>query len=122
MLRRVKDNDPSLVALDHQLEYLEEDDIIALCRALKTNNKIKILKFTNNALSLHSCNAIADMLGDNTTLQSLYIGRNHFCAGGIKTIFTALKGNKTLRYLDLILSIMNRRKYKLNPAIYIHFR
>ena len=90
-----------LEVLDMYNTQLSSRAAIALFRAVKYNNKLKMLHITDNAITNDACDAITTALERNNCLVRLYMDHNPLTGEAIIAIVNALKVNNTLELLGL---------------------
>jgi len=97
----------SLTKLSLASNMLGEDGTKSLCEALQDSKTLKELDLSgsfpayNNIGYAAGAKHVADMLGINRSLTKLSLARNGLGEEGTKLICDALKGNTTLKELDL---------------------
>merc|ERR1712216_463474 len=76
-----------------------------LCIGLAENHSIEVLDISGNAIMHEGAKMFAEMLLQNDTLHTLYLGRNGLCREGYSShcrqIVDALRYNKQITHLDL---------------------
>ncbi len=93
ILRKLRNNDPSLVELSLTKQKLTDADVLILCEALKKNTAVKTLNLWNNQIGDQGAIALAQ----NKTLTTLQLGCNKISDAGAK----ALSLNKSFTTLHL---------------------
>ena len=74
-----------------------------LCRALRENSTVSVLDLSYNKISNIGAKHVADMLKVNTTLDVLYLYRNHLIDEvGFKYITDAIRHNSSVTYMQII--------------------
>lgn len=98
-LKRLRENDPSLVELHFQ--KLSNDDLSNLIKVLEKNTAVKRLRLNNNGIDNVGIKTIAIWLATNQSLEVLNLSSNHFTGIGVNDLVEALKRNTTLKELHL---------------------
>ncbi|BBN08086.1 hypothetical protein MPTK1_4g08770 [Marchantia polymorpha subsp. ruderalis] len=82
---------------------LDEDEAVALCVNLGTNNKLQSLHLQNQTAfgSQHVCNFVIKALKTNSALRRLSLPCVDMNCGSVKILMMALQSNSTLESLDI---------------------
>jgi Ran GTPase-activating protein (RanGAP) involved in mRNA processing and transport len=76
-------------------------DLTILCDVLKNNTSTRTLYLGHNKIGVEGARVIADMLKQNTHLINIYLSGNNIGDNGLKHIMNALKQNTTLKILSV---------------------
>ncbi|NXN94222.1 TMOD4 protein, partial [Rhinopomastus cyanomelas] len=99
-LRQIQSNDSALE--DVNLNNIKDIPISTLkdiCEAMKTNTHVKKLSLVATRSNDTVANAVAEMLKENQTLESLNLESNFITGVGMVAVIRALYDNSTLREL-----------------------
>ncbi|NWI10102.1 TMOD4 protein, partial [Crypturellus soui] len=101
-LRQIRANDGALQ--DVNLNNIKDIPISTLkdiCEAMKTNTHVKRLSLVATRSNDPVANAVAEMLAENKTLESLNIESNFITSAGMLSIIKAMYNNSTLSELKV---------------------
>ena len=92
-----------LTALDLSDNYLKDEGVSAVCKAIQSNKETKLasLNFGVNKIGPVGANALVAMVAVTGSLTSLNLSSNHFGAKGAATLAPALAANGSLTSIDL---------------------
>lgn len=127
-LRRLQQNDPSLVHLDlfsQDHQPIGDEGAQAIAEALLENTSLSTLKLGDNNIGAEGAQAIAKTLRINTSLRTLWLGGNNIGDRGAEAIAVALQTNTTLQNLNLFrkitkLEIKAPKRLRKRSASIIH--
>ncbi|NXW89193.1 TMOD4 protein, partial [Alopecoenas beccarii] len=99
-LRQIQANDAALEDVNlNNIKDIPVPTLKAICEAMKTNTHVKTLSLVATRSNDPVANAVAEMLTENKTLQSLNIESNFITSAGMMSILKAMQHNSTLREL-----------------------
>jgi Ran GTPase-activating protein (RanGAP) involved in mRNA processing and transport len=81
--------------------HLQDDSIVTLAEALKTNESITLLWIPDNKYGETGCTALAEMLAENKSLTKLCMFGHQLGMKGAVALSNALKVNVTLKELNI---------------------
>ena len=91
-------------------KILDDDCVKILANALKFNKQLYILELRNCRISSQGLLTIAEMLTVNDTLEWLNLRVNDFTSYDLSQALTVIKGNTSLRFMEVDESLINRIK------------
>ncbi|XP_064899324.1 tropomodulin-4 [Columba livia] len=96
-LRQIQANDAALEDVNlNNIKDIPVPTLKAICEAMKTNTHVKKLSLVATRSNDPVANAVAEMLTENKTLQSLNIESNFITSAGMMSILKAMQHNSTL--------------------------
>ncbi|OPJ71565.1 tropomodulin-4 [Patagioenas fasciata monilis] len=96
-LRQIQANDSALEDVNlNNIKDIPVPTLKAICEAMKTNTHVKKLSLVATRSNDPVANAVAEMLTENKTLQSLNIESNFITSAGMMSILKAMQHNSTL--------------------------
>ncbi|XP_065510098.1 tropomodulin-4 [Caloenas nicobarica] len=99
-LRQIQADDAALEDVNlNNIKDIPVPTLKAICEAMKTNTHVKKLSLVATRSNDPVANAVAEMLTENKTLQSLNIESNFITSAGMMSILKAMQHNSTLREL-----------------------
>lgn len=98
ILKRLRDNDPTLTELKLSVHIIDNGDAENLANALKLNTTVKTLRLSGSGVRKV---ALADVLRKNKTLVKLCLVSNLIDNNSATALSDSLKVNTTLVYLDI---------------------
>jgi hypothetical protein len=102
LIKRVRDNDPNLLAVDVKGRVIGRQSETALFEALARNSFVTSLSMVNIQLNNDGAADLAHMLEQNTTLTHINLEDNLITSNAALDFLTVLnEHNKTLLYLEL---------------------
>lgn len=102
LIKRVRDNDPNLLAVDVNGRVIGRQSETALFEALARNSFVTSLSMVNIQLNNDGAADLAHMLEQNTTLTHINLEDNLITSNAALDFLTVLnEHNKTLLYLEL---------------------
>nr|XP_009666520.1 PREDICTED: tropomodulin-4 [Struthio camelus australis] len=101
-LRQIQANDGALEDVNlNNIKDIPISTLKAICEAMKTNTHVKKLSLVATRSNDPVASAVAEMLMENKTLQSLNIESNFITSAGMMSIIKAMYHNSTLRELKV---------------------
>ncbi|XP_014816311.1 PREDICTED: tropomodulin-4 [Calidris pugnax] len=101
-LRQIQANDGALEEVNlNNIKDIPISTLKAICEAMKTNTHVKKLSLVATRSNDPVANAVAEMLMENKTLQSLNIESNFITSAGMMSIIKAMYNNTTLSELKV---------------------
>ncbi|NXM73934.1 TMOD4 protein, partial [Serilophus lunatus] len=99
-LRRLRDNDGTLQDVNlNNLRDIPVSTLKDICEAMKTNTHVKRLSLVATRSNDLVANAVAEMLMENKTLESLNLESNFITSSGMSSIIQAVHHNQSLAEL-----------------------
>ncbi|XP_008069975.1 tropomodulin-4 isoform X2 [Carlito syrichta] len=100
ILKRVRSNDKELEEVNlNNIQDIPIAVLTELCEALKTNTNVRNFSLVATRSGDPIANAVADMLRENHSLQSLNIESNFISSTGLMAVLKAVRENSTLTEL-----------------------
>ncbi|XP_021013527.1 tropomodulin-4 isoform X2 [Mus caroli] len=100
MLKRVRSNDKELEEVNlNNIQDIPIPVLSDLCEAMKTNTYVRSFSLVATKSGDPIANAVADMLRENRSLQSLNIESNFISSTGLMAVLKAVRENATLTEL-----------------------
>ncbi|XP_006900173.1 PREDICTED: tropomodulin-4 isoform X2 [Elephantulus edwardii] len=100
ILKRVQSNDKELEEVNlNNIQDIPIPILTELCQAMKTNTYIRSFSLVATKSGDPIANAVADMLRENRSLQSLNIESNFISSTGLMAVLKAVRENATLTEL-----------------------
>ncbi|XP_012414920.1 tropomodulin-4 isoform X2 [Trichechus manatus latirostris] len=100
ILARARGNDKELEEVNlNNIQDIPVSTLTELCEAMKTNTYIRSLSLVATRSGDPIANAVADMLRENRSLQSLNIESNFISSTGLMAVLKAVRENATLTEL-----------------------
>nr|XP_027809478.1 tropomodulin-4 isoform X1 [Marmota flaviventris] len=100
MLKRVRSNDKELEEVNlNNIQDIPITMLSELCEAMKTNTYVRSFSLVATRSGDPIANAVADMLRENRSLQSLNIESNFISSTGLMAVLKAVRENATLTEL-----------------------
>ncbi|KAK2084241.1 Tropomodulin-4 [Saguinus oedipus] len=100
MLKRVRSNDKELEEVNlNNIQDIPIAMLSELCEAMKTNTYVRSFSLVATRSGDPIANAVADMLRENRSLQSLNIESNFISSTGLMAVLKAVRENATLTEL-----------------------
>ncbi|KAF1459820.1 Tropomodulin-4, partial [Spheniscus mendiculus] len=101
-LRQIQANDGALEDVNlNNIKDIPISTLKAICEAMKTNTHVKKLSLVATRSNDPVASAVAEMLMENKTLQSLNIESNFITSAGMMSIIKAMYHNATLSELKV---------------------
>lgn len=100
-LKRLVQNDPTLIELDLYKHHLGNAGVMILADALRANHTLKSLNLSENKIGNDGVEYLSLALKSNCTLQSLNLSNNNIGNEGAHTLADFLQTNQTLQILGL---------------------
>ncbi|XP_066842062.1 tropomodulin-4 [Anser cygnoides] len=101
-LRQIQANDAALEDVNlNNIKDIPISTLKAICEAMKTNTHVKKLSLVATRSNDPVATAVAEMLTENKTLQSLNIESNFITSAGMMSIIKAVYQNNTLSELKV---------------------
>ncbi|XP_058015965.1 tropomodulin-4 [Ahaetulla prasina] len=101
-LAKVRSNDRDLEEVNlNNIQDIPIQTLKEICEAMKTNTHVKKLSLVATRSNDPVAHAVAEMLKENKTLQSLSIESNFITSAGMMEVIKAMKGNSTLAELKV---------------------
>ncbi|NXL07760.1 TMOD4 protein, partial [Mesembrinibis cayennensis] len=101
-LRQIQANDGALEDVNlNNIKDIPISTLKAICEAMKTNTHVKKLSLVATRSNDPVASAVAEMLMENKTLQSLNIESNFITSAGMMSIIKAMYHNTTLSELKV---------------------
>uniref|UniRef100_A0A8C6X5A3 Tropomodulin 4 n=1 Tax=Naja naja TaxID=35670 RepID=A0A8C6X5A3_NAJNA len=101
-LAKVRSNDRDLEEVNlNNIQDIPIQTLKEICEAMKTNTQVKQLSLVATRSNDPVAHAVAEMLKENKTLQSLNIESNFITSTGMMEVIKAMKGNSTLTELKV---------------------
>ncbi|NXE56960.1 TMOD4 protein, partial [Casuarius casuarius] len=101
-LRQIQANDGALEDVNlNNIKDIPISTLKAICEAMKTNTHVKKLSLVATRSNDPVATAVAEMLMENKTLQSLNIESNFITSAGMMSIIKAMYQNSTLSELKV---------------------
>ncbi|KFP46293.1 Tropomodulin-4, partial [Cathartes aura] len=101
-LRQIQANDGALEDVNlNNIKDIPISTLKAICEAMKTNTHVKKLSLVATRSNDPVASAVAEMLTENKTLQSLNIESNFITSAGMMSIIKAMYHNTTLSELKV---------------------
>ncbi|NXI69308.1 TMOD4 protein, partial [Anseranas semipalmata] len=101
-LRQIQANDGALEDVNlNNIKDIPISTLKAICEAMKTNTHVKKLSLVATRSNDPVASAVAEMLMENKTLQSLNIESNFITSTGMMSIIKAMYQNSTLSELKV---------------------
>ncbi|XP_035202306.1 tropomodulin-4 [Oxyura jamaicensis] len=101
-LRQIQANDGALEDVNlNNIKDIPISTLKAICEAMKTNTHVKKLSLVATRSNDPVATAVAEMLTENKTLQSLNIESNFITSAGMMSIIKAMHRNSTLSELKV---------------------
>ncbi|NXK77711.1 TMOD4 protein, partial [Amazona guildingii] len=101
-LRQIQANDTALENVNlNNIKDIPISTLKAICEAMKTNTHVKKLSLVATRSNDPVASAVAEMLMENKTLQSLNIESNFITSAGMMNIIKAMYHNTTLSELKV---------------------
>ncbi|OXB72325.1 UNVERIFIED_CONTAM: hypothetical protein H355_015624 [Colinus virginianus] len=101
-LRQIQANDSALEDVNlNNIKDIPISTLKAICEAMKTNTHVKKLSLVATRSNDPVATAVAEMLAENKTLQSLNIESNFITSAGMMSIIKAMYQNSTLSELKV---------------------
>ena len=100
IIRRLKQNDASLIVLNLRQKNLTSEDSQAIFKALEENTTVTQLQYLGNNSSGAAAIALSTMLRRNHTIEQLELGTNQLNNEDIIHIVSGLKENESVAILD----------------------
>ncbi|KAM6038120.1 tropomodulin-4 isoform 2-T2 [Theristicus caerulescens] len=101
-LRQIQANDGALEDVNlNNIKDIPISTLKAICEAMKTNTHVKKLSLVATRSNDPVASAVAEMLMENKTLQSLNIESNFITSAGMMSIIKAMYQNTTLSELKV---------------------
>ncbi|XP_075032327.1 tropomodulin-4 isoform X2 [Calonectris borealis] len=101
-LRQIQANDGALEDVNlNNIKDIPVSTLKAICEAMKTNTHVKKLSLVATRSNDPVASAVAEMLMENKTLQSLNIESNFITSAGMMSIIKAMYHNATLSELKV---------------------
>ncbi|XP_062367665.1 tropomodulin-4 isoform X4 [Cinclus cinclus] len=99
-LQRLQDNDPALQDVNlNNIKDIPVPTLEAICEAIKTNTHVRSLSLVATRSNDLVANAVAEMLEQNQSLQSLNLESNFITSAGMLRLLAAIGHCRTLREL-----------------------
>ncbi|NXX36490.1 TMOD4 protein, partial [Nicator chloris] len=99
-LRRLQDNDPALQDVNlNNIKDVPVPTLEAICEAIKTNTHVRSLSLVATRSNDLVANAVAEMLQQNRSLQSLNLESNFITSAGMLRVLGAVGQCPSLREL-----------------------
>ncbi|XP_051631490.1 tropomodulin-4 isoform X1 [Manacus candei] len=99
-LQRIRDNDPALEDVNlNNIKDIPIPTLKAICEAMKTNTHVKRLSLVATRSNDPVAHAVAEMLMENKTLQSLNLESNFITSAGMRSIIQAVPHSPALAEL-----------------------
>ncbi|NXC11293.1 TMOD4 protein, partial [Orthonyx spaldingii] len=99
-LQRLQDNDPALQDVNlNNIKDIPVPTLEAICQAIKTNTHVRSLSLVATRSNDLVANAVAEMLEQNQSLQSLNLESNFITSAGMLRVLAAMGRNRTLTEL-----------------------
>ncbi|XP_068851558.1 tropomodulin-4 [Aphelocoma coerulescens] len=99
-LRRLQDNDPALLDVNlNNIKDIPVPTLEAICEAIKTNTHVRSLSLVATRSNDLVANAVAAMLEQNQSLQSLNLESNFITSAGMLRVLAAIGHCRTLTEL-----------------------
>ena len=118
LIEGLKNNDPGLNFMFMVLVSLRDEQLRAICEALKKNQTVKRIDFGKSPLSLVGAQYFGEVLKKNTTLTDLSLSKTGLTDEGIERICEGLIENQTLSTLDLSLNeFSSKGAFKIAEAL-----
>uniref|UniRef100_A0A8C7X1B8 Tropomodulin 4 (muscle) n=1 Tax=Oryzias sinensis TaxID=183150 RepID=A0A8C7X1B8_9TELE len=116
-LERINNNDSSLTEVNlNNIKDIPIPTLIEIFEAMKGNSHVEFLSIaatrSNDPVNLFACYACAEMLEENTFLQSLNIESNFITSEGMMAIIKAMGSNATLMELKI-----DNQRQKLGDSV-----
>ncbi|XP_008826468.1 tropomodulin-4 isoform X2 [Nannospalax galili] len=100
MLKRVRSNDKELEEVNlNNIQDIPIPMLSELCEAMKANTYVRSFSLVATKSGDPIANAVADMLRENRSLQSLNIESNFISSTGLMAVLKAVRENATLTEL-----------------------
>uniref|UniRef100_A0A673T4W4 Tropomodulin 4 n=1 Tax=Suricata suricatta TaxID=37032 RepID=A0A673T4W4_SURSU len=100
ILKSVRNNDKELEEVNlNNIQDIPIPMLTELCEAMKTNTYVRSLSLVATRSGDPIANAVADMLRENRSLQSLNIESNFISSTGLMAVLKAVRENATLTEL-----------------------
>nr|AAF01275.1 Sk-tropomodulin [Gallus gallus] len=101
-LRQIQANDSALEDVNlNNIKDIPISTLKAICEAMKTNTHVKKLSLVATRSNDPVATAVAEMLAENKTLQSLNIESNFITSAGMMSVIKAMYQNSTLSELKV---------------------
>ncbi|XP_070807473.1 tropomodulin-4 [Pituophis catenifer annectens] len=101
-LAKVRSNDRGLEEVNlNNIQDIPIQTLKEICEAMKTNTQVKKLSLVATRSNDPVAHAVAEMLKENKSLQSLNIESNFITSAGMMEVIKAMKGNSTLAELKV---------------------
>uniref|UniRef100_A0ABM5F3J0 Tropomodulin-4 n=1 Tax=Pogona vitticeps TaxID=103695 RepID=A0ABM5F3J0_9SAUR len=101
-LAKIKSNDKDLEEVNlNNIKDIPIQTLKDICEAMKTNTHVKKLSLVATRSNDPVASAVAEMLKENKTLQSLNIESNFITSAGMMEVIKAMKQNTTLSELKV---------------------
>ncbi|XP_048144720.1 LOW QUALITY PROTEIN: tropomodulin-4 [Corvus hawaiiensis] len=99
-LQRLQDNDPALLDVNlNNIKDIPIPTLEAICEAIKTNTHVRSLSLVATRSNDLVANAVAAMLEQNQSLQSLNLESNFITSAGMLRVLAAISHCRTLTEL-----------------------
>ncbi|KAM7029211.1 tropomodulin-4 isoform 2-T2 [Acridotheres tristis] len=99
-LQRLQDNDPELQDVNlNNIKDIPVPTLEAICQAIKTNTHVRSLSLVATRSNDLVANAVAEMLEQNRSLQSLNLESNFISSAGMLRLLAAMGHNPSLSEL-----------------------
>lgn len=99
-LQRLQDNDPELQDVNlNNIKDIPVPTLEAICQAIKTNTHVRSLSLVGTRSNDLVANAVAEMLEQNQSLQSLNLESNFITSAGMLRLLGAVGQNQRLTEL-----------------------
>ncbi|KAM7029210.1 tropomodulin-4 isoform 1-T1 [Acridotheres tristis] len=116
-LQRLQDNDPELQDVNlNNIKDIPVPTLEAICQAIKTNTHVRSLSLVATRSNDLVANAVAEMLEQNRSLQSLNLESNFISSAGMLRLLAAMGHNPSLSELRVDNQVANRRNPKNSPV------
>ncbi|XP_026580000.1 tropomodulin-4-like [Pseudonaja textilis] len=101
-LAKVRSNDKDLEEVNlNNIQDIPIQTLKEICEAMKTNTHVKQLSLVATRSNDPVAHAVAEMLKENKSLQSLNIESNFITSAGMMEVIKAMKENSTLAELKV---------------------
>ncbi|XP_013909166.1 PREDICTED: tropomodulin-4 [Thamnophis sirtalis] len=101
-LAKVRSNDRNLEEVNlNNIQDIPIQTLKEICEAMKSNTQVKKLSLVATRSNDPVAHAVAEMLKENKSLQSLNIESNFITSAGMMEVIKAMKGNNTLAELKV---------------------
>ncbi|EPQ16650.1 Tropomodulin-4 [Myotis brandtii] len=114
ILKSVRSNDKDLEEVNlNNIKDIPIPMLTELCEAMKTNTHVRSFSLVATRSGDPIANAVADMLRENRSLQSLNIESNFISSTGLMAVLKAVRENATLTELPILgmYTLMSNKQY-----------